>query len=87
MPKDRRMEMLNIMAFVPCVTGMALPTFASEKKEIYVSPNGSDNSEGGATPYNAESAHVPMTKAKEAFHFLVEFFCKIINFFGGIFGK
>ena len=38
--------MLNIMAFVPCVTGMALPTFASEKKEIYVSPNGSDNSEG-----------------------------------------
>lgn len=46
MPKDRRMEMLNIMAFVPCVTGMALPTFASEKKEIYVSPNGSDNSEG-----------------------------------------
>lgn len=24
--------MLNIMAFVPCVTGMALPTFASEKK-------------------------------------------------------
>lgn len=46
MPKDRRMEMLNIMAFVPCVTGMALPTFASEKKEIYVSPNGNDNSEG-----------------------------------------
>ena len=34
------MEMLKkvlfvIMAFVPCVTGMALPTFASEKKEIY----------------------------------------------------
>lgn len=43
--------------------------------------------EGGATPYNAESAHVPMTKAKESFHFLVEFFCKIINFLGGIFGK
>lgn len=43
--------------------------------------------EGGATPYNVESAHVPMTKAKEASHFLVEFFCKNINFFGGIFGK
>ena len=60
MPKDRRMEMLNIMAFVPCVTGMALPTFASEKKEIYVSPNGSDNSEG-----DIGSPLATLTAAKE----------------------
>ena len=51
--------MLNIMAFVPCVTGMALPTFASEKKR-YVSPNGSDNSEG-----NIGSPLATLAAAKE----------------------
>lgn len=43
--------------------------------------------DGGQTPYNAHSTSVPMTKSKERFHCILEFFCTICDFFNKIFKR
>lgn len=43
---------------------------------------------GGQTPYNADSSAVPMTSAKELFHWLLDAYCRVVdsikNLFGGL---
>ena len=42
---------------------------------------------GGQTPYNAHSACVPMTQAKERYHCIMEFFCSVCDLFNKIFKR